>query len=93
LELQVFAAYQFLNPTDPGSVAQAASEPTCNNRTATGPSFNQFPKRTSVPNPEYIAGDCFDMPTLTHFNLGDLAARNRVVNPNQTFTIQDVLQQ
>jgi uncharacterized repeat protein (TIGR01451 family) len=83
-----FAAYQFLNPTDPGSVAQAASEPTCNNRTATGPSFNQFPKRTSVPNPEYIAGDCFDMPTLTHFNLGDLAARNRVVNPNQTFTIQ-----
>jgi uncharacterized repeat protein (TIGR01451 family) len=85
-----FAAYQFLNPSEPATVAEAAIEPTCNNRTvpAGQAAYNQFPKQTDFPNPVFDAGDCFDMPTLTFFNASDLSTRTRTVTPNSTFTLQ-----
>jgi uncharacterized repeat protein (TIGR01451 family) len=86
----IFSVFSFalVNSNTSSQTANAAIEPTCSNRsvgnTAT---WNAFPKNTgSFNNPDFSTPNCLDLPDLSFFNTGNIAARNRVLTTSNSST-------
>jgi uncharacterized repeat protein (TIGR01451 family) len=74
--------------SNPLTIAEAASEPNCTNRTVgTTPTFNAFPIQTQFPNPTFIGGICQDTPTLSFF-ADQPANRGQTLQANQSTSVQ-----
>jgi len=70
-------------------IAQAASEPTCQNVT-TDPTWNPYPINTNFPNPTFAPNDCKDIPMLSFFPVDTAAGnpREKTITKDDTITLQ-----